>query len=242
MSDIEEDIEDSQQEVILENEKDTYNFSLNLDLGTLERAQQVSEIMNNTFATKMQASSTRKTKDSAGRRLGVKKLGDNEVFPMDILVRQRGFRWHPGANTYVGRDHTIHSKIEGIVKFSRDPWRQRKKITISVEPKELPSRRKYKTTPPPPYCYHPELYPELAKNNPEPTNLRISKYELIQPPVKVVGSKSEKRFTKSVQIPQEYLERQQTEIPSASQQYKQYLDKIDTITKLEGQEQNNLTQ
>lgn len=44
--------------------------------------------------------------------LGTKKLGGNEVFPMDILVRQRGFKWHPGENTYVGRDHTIHAKCE----------------------------------------------------------------------------------------------------------------------------------
>jgi large subunit ribosomal protein L27 len=64
------------------------------------------------FASKMQASSTQKTKDSAGKRLGIKKLGGNEVFPNDILARQRGFKWHPGLNTYYGKDHTIHSKIE----------------------------------------------------------------------------------------------------------------------------------
>jgi large subunit ribosomal protein L27 len=66
----------------------------------------------------MQASSTNNTKDSAGRRLGVKKLGGMEVFPGDILVRQRGMKWHAGENTYVGKDHTIHSKIEGTVYFT----------------------------------------------------------------------------------------------------------------------------
>jgi large subunit ribosomal protein L27 len=71
----------------------------------------------------MQASSTQKTKDSAGRRLGnlikkgVKKLGGHEVFPGDILVRQRGFRWHNGKNTTTGKDHTIHSLVEGVVQF-----------------------------------------------------------------------------------------------------------------------------
>lgn len=60
----------------------------------------------------MQAASTNKTKDSAGRRLGVKKFGDEEVFPNDIIIRQRGFKWKPGKNTLVGKDHTIHSKIE----------------------------------------------------------------------------------------------------------------------------------
>ena len=64
------------------------------------------------FATKMQASSTNKTKDSAGRRLGVKKFGGEEVFPNDILIRQRGYKWRPGNNTRVGLDHTIHSTIE----------------------------------------------------------------------------------------------------------------------------------
>lgn len=66
------------------------------------------------FATKMSASSTQKTKDSAGRRLGVKKFGSEEVFPNDILIRQRGFKWKPGKNTSVGRDHTIHAKCEVI--------------------------------------------------------------------------------------------------------------------------------
>ena len=70
--------------------------------------------ISNSFATKMQASSTHKTKDSAGRRLGVKKFGDEEVFPNDILIRQRGFKWRPGKNTFVGKDHTIHSQIEVI--------------------------------------------------------------------------------------------------------------------------------
>lgn len=64
------------------------------------------------FASKMQASSTNKTKDSAGRRLGVKKFGGQEVFPNDILLRQRGLKWKPGKNTISGKDHTIHSKIE----------------------------------------------------------------------------------------------------------------------------------
>jgi len=50
--------------------------------------------------------------------LGVKKLGDHEVFPDDILIRQRGFKWHAGENTYVGKDHTIHSKIEVIFYFT----------------------------------------------------------------------------------------------------------------------------
>ena len=68
------------------------------------------------FSTKMQASSTSKTKDSAGRRLGVKKFGGEEVFPNDIVIRQRGFKWRPGKNTISGLDHTIHSRVE-VRKF-----------------------------------------------------------------------------------------------------------------------------
>ena len=70
------------------------------------------------FASKMQAGSTKNTKDSAGRRLGVKKFTGEEVFPDDIIIRQRGFKFHPGTNTYYGRDHTIHSKIEVIFPTS----------------------------------------------------------------------------------------------------------------------------
>lgn len=43
---------------------------------------------------------------------GVKRFGGEEVFPGDIIARQRGFKWHPGENTYYGRDHTIHAKCE----------------------------------------------------------------------------------------------------------------------------------
>lgn len=78
----------------------------------LQKANSLTFRLYNNFATKMQATSTNKTKDSAGRRLGVKKFGGEEVFPNDILIRQRGFKWKPGQNTYVGKDHTIHSKLE----------------------------------------------------------------------------------------------------------------------------------
>ena len=106
----------------------------------------------------MQASSTNNTKDSAGRRLGVKKLGGMEVFPGDILVRQRGMKWHAGENTYVGKDHTIHSKIEGTVYFTsfQQNFHRGAKSIIHVRPQTLPNR--YVMTPKP-HNYHPELFP-----------------------------------------------------------------------------------
>ena len=121
------------------------------------------------FASKMQAGSTKNTKDNAGRRLGIKKAGSNEVQPGDILARQRGFRWHPGNNTYIGKDHTIHSLVEGYVEFERSQrsWKlKKKKYIMHVIPKENAN----KVRRPAPYCYHPELFPERAINNPEPYN------------------------------------------------------------------------
>ena len=126
------------------------------------------------FASKMQAGSTKNNKDSAGRKLGVKKLGANEVQPNDILIRQRGLKWHAGNNTVVGKDHTIHSTVEGYVIFERSTRafnNKKKKHIIHVVPRESANRVRR----PPPYVYHPELFPERAANNPEPFTLRTSK-------------------------------------------------------------------
>lgn len=60
----------------------------------------------------MAAGSTKNKSGTRGKRLGVKKLGGNVVLPNDIIVRQRGLKFHPGKNTFIGRDHTIHSQIE----------------------------------------------------------------------------------------------------------------------------------
>ena len=57
--------------------------------------------------------STNNKKDSAGRRLGLKKWGHTEeIFEGDILARQRGHKWHPGIHVRSGKDHTLHSKVE----------------------------------------------------------------------------------------------------------------------------------
>ncbi len=64
------------------------------------------------FATKMMAGSTSNKKDSAGRRLGIKRFGQAEVMENEIVARQRGFKWHPGNFMNSGKDHTLHSTIE----------------------------------------------------------------------------------------------------------------------------------
>ncbi|WP_375326536.1 50S ribosomal protein L27 [Candidatus Tisiphia endosymbiont of Nemotelus uliginosus] len=70
------------------------------------------------MATKKAGGSSRNGRDSAGRRLGVKKSDGQYVIPGNIIVKQRGTKIHPGRNVGLGKDHTIFSLIEGVVKFS----------------------------------------------------------------------------------------------------------------------------
>ena len=69
------------------------------------------------MATKKAGGSTRNGRDSAGRRLGVKKYGEQSVIPGNIILRQRGTKMHPGQNVGMGKDHTIFAKVSGRVKF-----------------------------------------------------------------------------------------------------------------------------
>ncbi|WP_421860128.1 50S ribosomal protein L27 [Parvibaculum sp.] len=69
------------------------------------------------MAHKKAGGSSRNGRDSAGRRLGVKKFGGEAVIPGNIIIRQRGTKWHPGSNVGIGKDHTIFSKVEGVVEF-----------------------------------------------------------------------------------------------------------------------------
>ena len=71
------------------------------------------------MAHKKAGSSTRNGRDSAGRRLGVKKFGGEAVIPGNIILRQRGTKWHPGAGVGLGKDHTIFAVVEGHVTFAK---------------------------------------------------------------------------------------------------------------------------
>ena len=71
------------------------------------------------MAHKKAGGSSRNGRDSAGRRLGVKKFGGELVIPGNILVRQRGTKFHPGDNVGMGKDHTLFAKVEGQVAFVR---------------------------------------------------------------------------------------------------------------------------
>ena len=69
------------------------------------------------MAHKKAGGSSRNGRDSDGRRLGVKKFGDEQVVAGNIIVRQRGTRWHPGVNVGIGKDHTLFAKADGRVRF-----------------------------------------------------------------------------------------------------------------------------
>ena len=71
------------------------------------------------MAHKKAGGSSRNGRDSAGRRLGVKKFGGESVIPGNIIVRQRGTEFHPGANVGIGKDHTLFALVEGQVKFRK---------------------------------------------------------------------------------------------------------------------------
>ena len=71
------------------------------------------------MAHKKAGGSSRNGRDTAGRRLGVKKFGGEAVVPGNIIVRQRGTKYHPGVNVGLGRDHTLFALSEGQVAFKR---------------------------------------------------------------------------------------------------------------------------
>lgn len=71
------------------------------------------------MAHKKAGGSSRNGRDSAGRRLGVKKFGGEAVLSGNILVRQRGTKWHPGTNVGLGKDHTIFATTDGVVSFQK---------------------------------------------------------------------------------------------------------------------------
>jgi large subunit ribosomal protein L27 len=89
------------------------------------------------MAHKKAGGSSRNGRDSAGRRLGVKKFGGEVVVPGNIIVRQRGTKYHPGENVGLGRDHTIFALVEGQVKFHSG---LKGRTYISVDEGEAPAQ------------------------------------------------------------------------------------------------------
>jgi large subunit ribosomal protein L27 len=85
------------------------------------------------MAHKKAGGSSRNGRDSAGRRLGVKKSGGQDVLSGNIIIRQRGTKYHPGTNVGIGKDHTLFATAEGKVSFRRS---SEGRTFVSVEPRE----------------------------------------------------------------------------------------------------------
>ena len=83
------------------------------------------------MAHKKATGSSRNGRNTAGKRLGVKRYGGQRVTAGSILVRQRGTNIHPGENVGLGRDYTLFAKIDGVVRFEKQ-GRKRKLVSISA--------------------------------------------------------------------------------------------------------------
>ena len=82
------------------------------------------------MAHKKAGGSSRNGRDSAGRRVGVKKFGGEAVIAGNIIVRQRGTKFHPGANVGMGKDHTLFALCDGNVSFRQKAG---KRMFVSVQ-------------------------------------------------------------------------------------------------------------
>jgi len=85
------------------------------------------------MAHKKAGGSTRNGRDSQSKRLGVKIFGGQVVVPGNIIVRQRGTKFHPGENVGCGKDYTLFAKAAGVVKFVEKGPKQRKYVTVVAE-------------------------------------------------------------------------------------------------------------
>jgi len=83
------------------------------------------------MAHKKAGGSTRNGRDSAGRRLGVKKFGGQDVIGGNIIVRQRGTKFYPGTNVGMGKDHTLFALGEGVVRFHSGK-QNRKYVSVDI--------------------------------------------------------------------------------------------------------------
>lgn len=86
------------------------------------------------MAHKKAGGSSRNGRDTAGRRLGIKKYGGEIALAGNILARQRGTKWHPGDNVGMGTDHTLFAKVEGEVSFAT---KRNGRVYVSVRPQKL---------------------------------------------------------------------------------------------------------
>ena len=85
------------------------------------------------MAHKKAGGSTRNGRDSESKRLGVKIYGGQQVVAGNIIIRQRGTRFHAGTNVGCGKDHTLFAKSDGVVEFQVKGPKQRKYVTVVAQ-------------------------------------------------------------------------------------------------------------
>jgi large subunit ribosomal protein L27 len=85
------------------------------------------------MAHKKAGGSTRNGRDSNSKRLGVKRFGGEQVLAGNIIVRQRGTQYHPGANVRIGRDHTLYAATSGRVAFGVKGAESRRVVSVVAE-------------------------------------------------------------------------------------------------------------
>jgi large subunit ribosomal protein L27 len=86
------------------------------------------------MAHKKGAGSSKNGRESESKRLGVKIFGDQLAIAGNIIVRQRGTTHNPGENVYMGKDHTLHARVDGVVQFQK---KRDNRSYVSVEPFEV---------------------------------------------------------------------------------------------------------
>jgi large subunit ribosomal protein L27 len=84
------------------------------------------------MAHKKAGGSTRNGRDSESKRLGVKRFGGETVKAGNIIVRQRGTKFHPGVNVGCGHDHTLFAKVDGVVTFETKGPKNRKFVSVTT--------------------------------------------------------------------------------------------------------------
>jgi large subunit ribosomal protein L27 len=83
------------------------------------------------MAHKKGVGSSKNGRESESKRLGVKIFGGQHAIAGNIIVRQRGTAHHPGDNVYLGKDHTLHARVDGVVRFTK---KKNNRSYVSVDP------------------------------------------------------------------------------------------------------------
>ena len=83
------------------------------------------------MAHKKGVGSSKNGRESESKRLGVKIFGGQQAIAGNIIVRQRGTAHHPGENVYLGKDHTLHARVDGVVRFTK---KKNNRSYVSIDP------------------------------------------------------------------------------------------------------------